>query len=784
MADPYAAFSSPVPAASPPPAAAQASDPYASFSSPAQPGGVYAARPLTIHANLPTPGPEIQVDPSDPSAVARAYNTLDENNAPGKASSAVAGAMQGASFNFGDENRGLAAASGMSSLIPGANIVGGIRMGAEALAPGTFGHSATDRYDQQVSQARAENEIAQQANPGSYFAGEIGGGLVTLPFAPELAPFKAAKEANVATKIAATGGNLATTGGAYGALAGAGGAQDGLENRAVGALQGGAVGAVVNPAFGSLASGIVGAARGTGAFLRKNVMARNNPQALADEVIAGRMQADGDTPAAIVNKMTDAPAPVMQPNAGAAVPQGPRAPNGLLTAADVGGKNLQDLAGTVGRIPGEAKTEAGAFIDARQFGSDAVPSQHDRAQAAVTRMMGGKNLASDAVEQITAKRSAEAAPLYKIAHESNIDYTSPQGQALLEDINRVPSSARSNANNILKVSDKSGTQMIFDPTPDENGMHKLLAAPNPRQWDYIKQGLDQLIEAHTDKLTGRVDVYGHALAELKRDLLRNLDEAVPAYKAARKVFAGHSEMIDAVRAGADAFSPSTSAEEMAKALKGMHSAAEKEAYRMAAAKSLKDRLSKVQDGHNKVSRITGSPELRAKVALIAPDEASQMQLMFFVNNETKMTMLRTKMAGNSATAERIAADTGLTENMQNVQEGIHAVHNLARMNVSGLMLQAARHLQKISPELRSAVLEEVRKVILNNDPAGISSFEERMRKAALPEQSRQAVIGTVRNALNKSTRAVLRAGVGQSLQQTPGTQPGERDRRLSPPAMH
>lgn len=742
--------------------------------------------PLTVHGGL-RPSPEIEVDIHNPQAIKEAIQTLDPDQTPGMGASLARGALAGATLNFGDELRGLAAAGG-NPLIPGSQILGGIRMAGEAIAPDTFGHTATDRYNQAVSQARADDEIAQRANPGSYFAGEMAGGLAALPVAPELAPFKAAEGASLLARGGAALGNMATSGAVYGAAAGVGGAQDNLTDRLAGGAQGAILGAALNPAIGSVANTLSGTTGKAVGIVRRDLLARNNPQRLADEIIAQKIGQDARSPQDLIEGMTDAPAPVMvNPKPGnpafepyAAIPQGAPAPS-LRTAADVGGANLQKLAGSVVRGGGDAENEARALLNARQFGDDTIPSQGDRVQAAVTKLMGGQSLASDAAEQIIARRSAQAAPAYEAARNTPIDYETKAGQMLLADLERVPQAARANANAILQVSDKGGHQMIYRLDP-ASGQMELATAPNVRQWDYIKQGLDQMIDGHTDALTGRVDTLGYELIKLKGELLAQLDKLVPAYGNARKIFAGHSETLKAMQQGLEAFKPSVSPAEMTKTLAALHSLADKDAYKLAAAKGLKDRLSNIVDAKDKAAAISSTPNLRAKIAVIAKDEASRMQLMRFVQNEKSMTLLRNKTTGGSPTAERMSGDSALTEGMDNLREGIHAAHNVAHMNIAGLMLQAVRHLQKISPEKREAVLNEVRKVILNPDPSALRSFEDRIQSYRLAPETRRPLLEIVRSASNNSTTVAVRAALELATQRS-STPRDAQAKRLSPPSM-
>ena len=87
--------------------------------------------------------------------------------------------------------------------------------------------------------------------------------------------------------------------------------------------------------------------------------------------------------------------------------------------------------------------------------------------------------------------------------------------------------AKNRANAMLQLEDKGGHQVIWD--QNDEGEFVLKKVPNVRQFDYIKRGLDDAIAAERDSITGRFSTYGHALNDLKQEMLSALDKAVPAY---------------------------------------------------------------------------------------------------------------------------------------------------------------------------------------------------------------------------------------------------------------
>lgn len=713
------------------------------------------ARPLRL-------GP-IEVDYRDPDAVQRAYETLTStrkdtlsgDGRPDTNESFIRGARQGAGLNFADEARGVAEASGLPSWLPGAQLVGGARLAGEYVAPGVFGHGATDRYNQTVSQERASDEAAQQANPGTYFGGEIAGSVATLPLAPVLAPVKVAEGAGVVARGAAATGNLVANGAVFGGIAGAGGAEGGIADRAGSAATGALVGAALTPALGGAASAVRGGAR----FVGDHVSAFTSPDRLADRVVARNVERDAANVPALADDIERANVSsaydVVQPDG--SVVQMPREVGGQgLTLADVAGPNTQSLAGQAARYPGPGRAPTRQFLEDRQVGTDTLPGQGDRISQQLGNVLSDKS-AIETGETILARRKADADNLFGVAYKRSLDYTSPDGKELLSLLDRVPSQARAQANDILKISDRDGHQLIWDTSPDASGLFPLTAVPNGRQWQYIKEGLDATIAANRNPLTGQLNTLGGAVQGLKTEILSKLDALNPAYKAARNQFAGESELLDALRLGADAFKPGTSPETVQRAIAGM-TKGEQEMYRLGAANALRDKMGNQVDGADKVRTAFGTPATRAKITAMARDDAARGEFVQHLTNEGAMYATRQRATGGSPTAERLdeAADTG-----DIIASGLRLAKDAASGHVGSIIAEAARHLSKVNPELRGKVLNEVRKIVLNPDPDAARAFVARVNGSGLKDGTRQRIIATVKNGLGAGTpRAIATSSTG------------------------
>ena len=137
--------------------------------------------------------------------------------------------------------------------------------------------------------------------------------------------------------------------------------------------------------------------------------------------------------------------------------------------------------------------------------------------------------------------------------------------------------------------------------------------------------------------------------------------------------------------------------------------------------------------------------------------------MAFLQNESRVSTLRQKATGGSQTAANLAADTGYSEGLDKVREGIHLAHQVAHGNIAGAMMTALRHLGKINPEKRSAVLDEVRKTLLDPDPNVVRTLRGRLADLGAGKATRDELAATVQRYRNSSTTLAARvAGAAEA----------------------
>jgi hypothetical protein len=294
-------------------------------------------------------------------------------------------------------------------------------------------------------------------------------------------------------------------------------------------------------------------------------------------------------------------------------------------------------------------------------------------------------------------------------------------------------------------------------SPGGEPMFTLKSVPNVRQWDYIRRALRDELAGETDKLTGRVTDRGGAISSLIRHIDNRLSKMVPELAEARRIYKGESELLEAVESGAEVWAPKFTREQLERKLAKMGED-EVEMYRLGAVNALKEQLDGKGFGHDKLRAVWGSPVMRDKLRLLAPDRKTFAEFERLMANEEKMVETRVSAVGNSLTAKRLADDADAA-NPEMLVEAVNAAAETLTGNAKALVVRALRYTSKINPDYRGKVLEEVRKVILNPDPAAIDAFAARLAKVpGLPARASSEMVSLLRQAL---PRAVTTASTEQ-----------------------
>ncbi|WP_192248459.1 hypothetical protein [Mesorhizobium caraganae] len=530
----------------------------------------------------------------------------------GKADSAMMGAADTATFGFGDE-----AAAGLGTLFD--------------KLPGGKGAS----YGQNLAEIRGNQADAQQDNPKSYLAGQIGGGVAQgIAAGPAIL-------ANAPTVAGRVLGGMAT-GGGMGALYGAGSGTD-AQSRVVEALKNGGIGAAFGGAFPVVAKGASAGYSKIMDALAGNKAAKSvgtSPEVL--RMLNSVMEADGTL------------GPKGQANIAAA------GPDAMLADAGPNAKAILDTAIQRGGPGGTAARDA---IANRTAGaSDAITNALDTTLGAPE----GITAARTAIRQGTsgARKSA-----YDAAYEAPIDYARPEGMAIEQIVKtRVPQSAISAANELMRTEGNASKQILAKVADDGSVTFEKL--PDVRQLDYITRGLNEVADqADGAGKLGGTTAKGRAYTDLARELRDNIRTLVPEYGTALETAADPIRRSKAVELGSKLLSPSMTRDQVSEAVSGM-TGPEKDALAQGVRSRLDDLMANVtrtvQDGDTpareaiKAIKDMSSRANREKLTE-AIGQTKADALFAEIDRAAKSFDLRAAVAENTKTFARQATDRQVSQ---------------------------------------------------------------------------------------------------------------------------
>lgn len=207
---------------------------------------------------------------------------------------------------------------------------------------------------------------------------------------------------------------------------------------------------------------------------------------------------------------------------------------------------------------------------------------------------------------------------------------------------------------------------------DGNEIMKRVAIPDVRTLDYIKRGIDTVIDRGFDG-QGISKAEASAIRELRREFINAIDQNAPAYKQARAAYAGDMEIMDAMRAGMNDFNKMDH-EEVKRLIEKM-SPAEKDAFRTGVSRYLYSRIMDPSQNINAAQRIIGAPEMQAKLKPLFESEAKYNLFKAALERESQIFHQANRILGGSPTSRREAmreileSDAGIGDAMRDIITG-------------------------------------------------------------------------------------------------------------------
>lgn len=515
---------------------------------------------------------------------------------------------------------------------------------ARGLLPGTT-------VDKEIDRARQRVKMYEENYPERAIPATLAGGLATGGVGAARAAML--KGAPMLARIA----HGAKTGAGYGAAGGAGTAEGGVADRAVGAGYGTLTGAGTGGAFPAVAAGgraLVDSVRGSMPGAARRIAERNVREAAGyDEV------------------MPDVARRVLK--------EGPD----VMAGADVADPRAMALRNAA-RLA--ANTRGG--VQGLRFVGDRADSQGQRIQKALE---GGlpKTTLDEFLDQTGELRRLTANKNYNKFYENPVELDQKL-KSYFEDEDFAE--AYKLAQTIAR---REG--VTLPPLFEVVGSTKVYAQPNARMLDYIKQGMDALVDRTYRNEGGTL---GKSLQKVRDNYRDHLDEIMPDYPRARSEYAGHSAAMEAAELGEKfILNPRKIGPNIFNRM-GDH---EKESFRVGVAEALRMKINTSPDGSNIVRKIFGNPDARARLQLAFGNDEAFDAFRKSMEAEAKMAATGSRVLNVSSTAPMLADQASLGQLA--VQAGDAISNPMTALARAGMAMQGGPASDDIAAETRKLLLD-------------------------------------------------------------------------------
>ena len=496
--------------------------------------------------------------------------------------------MQGLTFGFSDEIASAISAGGVSG----------------------------PAYEQELAARKFARQDYEELHPGRALAAEILGGvapgLATGGAGLALAGGRTALKQGTKMGLGKLAATEAGVGAAGGGIAGAGSSDPGerLKGAALGATLGAGAGTVLPIAGKALGTAITKGRQGIG------LMSKTEAEEIANMKFIRALEDDDMTPQNVIDKI-DANLE-LDPAQSQVIPFQGRMPEG---AIDVAGENVLGMARVAQAIPSKSK-EMG-----RRALRDRAEGQYERVSDYLIEASGRE--AEDVfgmIDDIIRVRKEKSGPLYEAAFEVEA-LDSPVVNDLLD-------------SNLMKSSVSKARRSVG---PGDSAID-IEAPVSFDNLHMIKVSLDDEISK-----AYRVGETNHAakLRDAKNILLDEMERANPAYRAARQVYAGASELKDALESGMDFWKKDP---RLTRKAVDKLSQSEKDMFLSGAMDSIRQLMDRANDGRDIVKVIFGNRQFRSKIEAVLKDDMAFQRLRDQMTREANARRTQDVVLGGSQTA--------------------------------------------------------------------------------------------------------------------------------------
>lgn len=423
--------------------------------------------------------------------------------------------------------------------------------------------------------------------------------------------------------------------------------------------------------------------------------------------------------------------------------------------------SLADVSAEVNSLTGAAlRRSPSASGAARDTLAERSRGQYDRFVGAVQRDLGPVESIPQRSEDLIGQARAAARPLYDAA------YAAPGASVIeLGDLMARPSMSRAlaNARRIAAEEGRDPNQLGF--VIDDAGNVTMTQQPSWQTLDYIKRGLDDVLEGYRDKTSGRLvlDTEGRAVNDTLREFLGRVDSMNPEYAAARASYAGPAAEREALQRGMQAISMSP--DQLAVAVRSA-SPAQRDQMQLGFQSALAENAGKLRYSTNPFESVLGTPAMEQRLSTLYDSDANIARLLLQRDLEREVAASTNRLVGNSMTAERQIADQAFdqsslagdiaTGTVEMALTGAPVV-TAARSGIGRGLGNAVRDWRALGlGRAATQTADEIAPIALNTNPTAAAA---QLRSMAERDAAYQAI---VQNLLETAATRGGHAGAGVS----------------------
>jgi hypothetical protein len=360
--------------------------------------------------------------------------------------------------------------------------------------------------------------------------------------------------------------------------------------------------------------------------------------------------------------------------------------------ADIGGENVLGLVEGVAKTPGRGKDQILSNLTVRQA------AQGPRIEDIISKEISSGVANTGEIRVLESARRQAAKPYYTSAHNTDLPYEVADElirygkrptvkKALKEAMDILEDEGVEDASKIFHVNDAGGVELV--------------STRSVKAWDYVKRGLDDVIDNGMDPVTGKLSAEAARAVKIKQEILAILDDAVPDYGMARKIFSDSKANESAMQKGRKFFNQDY---DVIEDYVGSLSQAEKDFYKMGVARSLQDKIrARVNSGDK--TTIFNKEAVWDRLRPVFDDDDSLNRFLQKMEAEQRKSLTYSRAAVGSRTATGQASQRDLLNDV-GVSQG-------------GIADQMIGRILKDASNPSEAMTNELAQMLLSNDPAVI-----------------------------------------------------------------